>query len=163
MMTYFLRQLQEEARVTRLMLERVSEDKFDWKPHSKSMSLIQLATHVAELPSWIGVVLDTDELDFANFNYQPEPISSRADLLAYFERELADGLSRLNNGDETPLSQMWTMRTGETIHSSQSKADMIRHTISQIIHHRAQLGVFLRLLDIPIPASYGPSADDPSF
>lgn len=163
MLTFFLRQLQEEARVTRVMLERVPDDKFDWKPHPKSMSLIKLATHLAELPSWVGLTLDTDDLNFESFAYQPESISQKAELMSYFEKVLADGISRLQNGDETLLSHLWTMRTGDTVHMRLSKADMICHLISQIIHHRAQLGVYLRLLDIPIPGTYGPSADDPSF
>ncbi len=156
----FSKELENEAVTTRKMLERVPDDKFDWKPHPKSMSLRQLATHVAELPSWIGMILNTDELDFANNPYEPVPVKDRSDLLSYYEKNLADARVNLANGKEDKLSNPWTLRNGDQIYDVSPKADVIRMSLSQTIHHRAQLGVFLRLLDVPIPGSYGPSADD---
>lgn len=156
----FLKELEQEATTTRKMLSRVPTDCYDWKPHPKSMSLKQLATHVAELPSWIGMALTTDELDFAANPYVPEKIESNADLLDYFERTLEDGRQHLKNGKEETLDKPWTLRNGSEIYSVEPKMAVIRMTLSQIIHHRAQLGVFLRLLDVKIPGSYGPSADD---
>ena len=159
----FLTELEEEALTTRKMLERVPTDKFDWQPHSKSMTLKRLATHVAELPSWVGMAMNTDELDFAANNYQPVEIEHANDLLTYFENNLTDARSVLLDKNEIVLDEPWTMRNGAQIYSTRSKAEVVRMTISQTIHHRAQLGVYLRLLDIPIPGSYGPSADEPSF
>jgi uncharacterized damage-inducible protein DinB len=159
----FSKELEQEAQTTRKMLERVPNDKYDWQPHPKSMTVKRLATHIAELPSWVSMTLTTDELDFANNPYQPENINSTDELLAYFERSLADGRDHLTRATEDQLTQPWTLRNGDQIYSTSSKAEVIRMAFSQIIHHRAQLGVYLRLLDIPIPGSYGPSADEMNF
>lgn len=159
----FLREMDNESPTTRKMLERVPADKYDWKPHEKSMTLRQLATHVAEIPGWFGLVLNTTELDFAASPYSPAVINNPAELLLHFESSLADGKASLANGTDTQLEDTWTMRSGEQIFSTMSKFDWIRSCFCQIVHHRAQLGVYLRLLDVPIPGSYGPSADDQSF
>ena len=154
------KEMEQEAQTTRKMLARVSADKFDWSPHPKSMTLRRLATHVAELPSWVQMILTTEELDFAANPYQPVQVNSTAELLAYFEKCLADGKAQLAEASEDQLWENWTLRNGEEIYSTDPKADVIRMTYCQIVHHRAQLGVYLRLLDIPIPGSYGPSADE---
>jgi len=156
----FLKEMNQEAEITRKMLERVPDDKYDWKPHRKSMTIRSLATHIAELPTWVSMTLHTSELDFATSPYQPVAISSTADLLSYFEKSLAEGRSDLEKAKEEELSKNWVLRNGDEIYSSSSKAEVIRMTYNQIVHHRAQLGVYLRLLDIPIPGSYGPSADE---
>jgi uncharacterized damage-inducible protein DinB len=159
----FARELEKEAVTTRKMLACIPDDKYNWQPHPKSMTIQRLANHVAELPGWIGMVLNTDELDFANNPYVPVACDNTADLLVYFERTLEDGRQQLANADESQLSKPWTLREGEQIYDVSPKVDVIRMALSQIIHHRAQLGVFLRLLDVPIPGSYGPSADEESF
>ena len=159
----FQKELEKEAIATRKMLAAVPDGKWDWKPHPKSMNMLQLTTHIAELPTWIGMVLNTNELDFAGMDYKPTPVKDTAALLQLFEKSLEDARTQLANGKEDTLDQPWTMRNGEQVYSTDPKADVIRMSLSQIIHHRAQLGVFLRLLDVPIPGSYGPSADDPSF
>lgn len=159
----FLTELEEEAITTRKMLERVPTDKFEWQPHPKSMTLKRLATHVAELPSWIAMTINTDELDFADNSYQPVELSQAQELLTYFEKNMVDARSVLIDTNEIVLDEPWTMRNGEEIYSTRSKAEVIRMSISQTIHHRAQLGIYLRLLDIPIPGSYGPSADEMTF
>lgn len=159
----FLKELNEQALVTRKMLERVPADKFDWQPHPKSMTVKRLAAHIAELPSWITMALTTDELDFENNPYQPADINTTEELLAFFEKSLEDGRSHLTDEYEAVLDKDWTLRSGKQVFSTEPKADVIRMSINQVIHHRAQLGVFLRLLDIPIPGSFGPSADEMSF
>ena len=159
----FLRELNREAQTTRKMLSVVPNDKYDWKPHPKSMTIRQLAGHIAELPSWIKMTLNTDELDFAKSGYTSPDINNTQSLLALFEKCLADGQEALAAGNDSALDEPWTLRNGAEIYSTEPKADVIRMSLSQIIHHRAQLGVFLRLLDVPIPGSYGPSADDTSF
>lgn len=156
----FLKELEQESATTRKMLERVPNDKYDWKPHAKSMTIKQLATHIAELPSWVGMALNTTGLDFAANPYKQEDINNTAELMEYFERTLADGKEQLQKGDETKLGEIWVLRNGEQVLSSRSKEEVLRMTYCQIVHHRAQLGVYLRLLDIPIPGSYGPSADE---
>ena len=155
-----VKELDQEAITTRKMLERVPPDKFDWKPHEKSMSMKQLTVHIAELPEWIEMALTTDELDFATFPYQPTPVSSTAELLAIFEKSLIKGKESLEKATEEDMLPGWTLRNGEQIFSVMTKYEVIRHSLAQTIHHRAQLGVYLRLLNIPIPGSYGPSADE---
>jgi uncharacterized damage-inducible protein DinB len=158
-----LKEMENEARTTRKMLERVPAEKFDWKPHPKSMSLRTLATHVAELPGWVTMVLNTSELDFANNPYDPVLVSSNAELMDYFEKTLASGKESLSAATEEDLLPDWTLRNGDQVYSVEPKGDVIRMAYCQIVHHRAQLGVYLRLLDIPIPGSYGPSADEMNF
>jgi uncharacterized damage-inducible protein DinB len=160
---FFLEQLELEAVATRKMLSRVPGDKFDWKPHEKSMAMRNLAVHVAELPSWVTMTLNTDELDFAKNEYKQVPIQNAVELVAHFEKCLAGGKESLKNANEADLEKPWTLRNGEQIYDVSPKLAVIRMSISQLIHHRAQLGVYLRLLNIPIPGSYGPSADENDF
>jgi uncharacterized damage-inducible protein DinB len=155
--------MEREALVTRKMLERVPDNKYDWKPHEKSMSLGQLSTHVAEIPGWVPMVLHTSELDFATAGYRPAEIHNGTELLSYFEKSLEDGKKALASGNDAMLDESWTMRQGDQIFSRSPKDEVLRAVFCQVVHHRAQLGVYLRMLDIPIPGSYGPSADDPAF
>jgi uncharacterized damage-inducible protein DinB len=158
-----LKEMEQEAQTTRKMLERVPDDKYDWQPHEKSMTVRRLATHIAELPTWVTMVLTTDELDFASNPYKSEVINNTKELLDLFEWSLADGKAHLAKGTEDELMLNWTLRNGDQIYSVSTKAEVLRITYCQIVHHRAQLGVFLRLLNVPIPGSYGPSADEPNF
>ena len=156
-------ELEAEVVITRKMLERVPADKFDWKPHAKSMPMKQLSVHVAELPGWVAMALATTGLDFAAQPYQPTDVADNAALLALFEGAVASGRAALQSAKEEDLHPQWTLRHGEQVLMQTNKYGLIRHALSQIIHHRAQLGVYLRLLDIPIPGSYGPSADESNF
>lgn len=160
---YFLQQLADEAIVTRKMLTLVPEDKYQWQPHPKSMTLIRLATHVAELPSWITMTLHTNQLDFAVSGYNEEPMANSHELLNYFENNLTNGTADLEKFDDAEFEKPWTLRNSEAIYFTEPKRDVVRTALSQLIHHRAQLGVYLRLLNISIPGSYGPSADEMSL
>jgi uncharacterized damage-inducible protein DinB len=157
---FFEKQLKEEAENTRKMFKVVPEDKYNWKPHPKSMSVGALATHIAELPGWIPMGINTDTLDFAVGDYNPAAIHNNNDLMLVFEENQKQALDALTKTTDEFLQNMWTMKNGDQIYMTITKEDVIRMAISQTIHHRAQLGVFLRLLDIPIPGSYGPSADE---
>jgi uncharacterized damage-inducible protein DinB len=155
-----LKEMEQEAQTTRKMLSRIPDDKFSWKPHEKSMTIKQLATHIAELPGWVTITLNTSELDFAKEPYDPTDLNSTAEILQVFEKSLTEGKARLAQATEADLLPNWTMRNGEEIYSVSTKAEVIRMAFCQTVHHRAQLGVYLRLLNIPIPGSYGPSADE---
>ncbi|MES2372401.1 MAG: DinB family protein [Bacteroidota bacterium] len=159
----FQKDFEREAVTTRKMLSVVPNDRYDWRPHPKSMSIRQLATHIAELPLWVGMALNTSELDFATNPYKPIEINDTKNLVDYFEANVLDCRKELAGAKEETLEELWTLRNGEEIYSKESKSDVIRMSLNQVTHHRAQLGVFLRLLDVPIPGSYGPSADDMSF
>jgi uncharacterized damage-inducible protein DinB len=158
-----VKEMDQEAATTRKMLSRIPDDKYDWKPHEKSMTIRQLATHIAELPSWVSLALDTDELDFATSPYNPQVINNTNELIVLFEKEYVAGKKRLQQATEADLIPNWTLRNGEEVYSVNTKGETIRHAYCQVVHHRAQMGVYLRLLDIPIPGSYGPSADEMNF
>jgi uncharacterized damage-inducible protein DinB len=155
-----LKEFEAEALTTRNMLSRIPDDKYDWQPHPKSMNIRTLATHIAELPTWVSMALTTEELDFATAPYNPATINNTKDLLVLLEKSLAEGRTELVPSNETKLTDNWTLRSGDTIYSVQTKHETIRHAFCQIVHHRAQLGMYLRLLNVPIPGSYGPSADE---
>jgi len=158
-----VKEMEEQAIVTRVFMERVPVEQFGWQPHEKSMTLISLATHVAELPTWVAMCLNTDELDFAAAPYTPEVINTVAELQAYFEKNYESGHAALMNTKETILSENWTMRSGDVIHSVDTKAEVIRMSYNQLVHHRAQLGVYFRLLGVAVPKSFGPTADETGF
>lgn len=156
----FTTELEKEAITTRKMLSVIPTDKFGWTPHEKSMTIKRLAIHIAELHNWIGLVFNADGLDFQNNTYVIEDPKTTEELLEYFERCLEDGRKNLKLGKEEALTDMWSLKSGEAIYLKETKWQVIRVSLSQIIHHRAQLGVYLRLLDLKIPGSYGPSADE---
>ena len=158
-----LKELKEETAITRKMLECIPNHIYDWQPHTKSMTVRRLATHIADLPNWIPMALNTTELDFATADWKEEVINSTEELLACFDRSVTNSLANLGKATEEQLQQQWIMRSGEQIYVQATKYEFIRITLGQIIHHRAQMGVFLRLLDIPIPGAYGPSADEMEF
>jgi uncharacterized damage-inducible protein DinB len=159
---FFKKQFIAEAETTRKMLSRVPDDKLDYKPHEKSMVMKSLVTHLADLPGWVHFTLTTDELDFQKAYEQPE-ITNNKQLMEYFEKRSKEGLSALVAENEKEMDKPWTLRNGETIYATNPKIDVLRMSLSQQIHHRAQLGVYLRLLNVPIPGSYGPSADENNF
>jgi uncharacterized damage-inducible protein DinB len=149
---------------TRKTLERVPDDKFDWKPHTKSMTMRQLAVHVAFFPNWM-----TETLDKASFDYAPEggegyktpEVNSRKELLEVFDRDLAKARESLKAASDAHLMETWTLLAGgKTIFAMPRIAVLRGMVMNHMIHHRAQLGVYLRLNDIPVPALYGPSADE---
>ena len=158
-----LKELDVEIANTRKMLERIPNDKYDWQPHVKSMTVRRLATHLADLPNWVAMTLNTAELDFQNNDWKEEVVNNTDELLAYFDRSVANGKAALEEARIEQLDEPWTLRSGEQIFIQATKYEMIRISIGQIIHHRAQMGVFLRLLNIPIPGPYGPSADEMEF
>lgn len=159
-----LKEMDQEAATTKKMLSRIPDDKFDWKPHEKSMPIKRLSTHIAELPGWVAMALTTDELDFDNpKSYNRFEAHSQQELMPYFEETLAKGREALQQANEEQLADKWVLRKGDKILAEYDRGGVIRMAYNQIVHHRAQLGVYLRLLNVPIPGSYGPSADEPSF
>ncbi|GGE63807.1 putative damage-inducible protein DinB [Pedobacter psychrotolerans] len=158
-----LKELESEFNTTKKFLALVPTDKFDWAPHVKSMKLKSLASHIAELPEWISLAINTDGLDFATAPYQEKQIENNDDLLKLLEDSYEKGRSELMQTNVENFDKPWILRNGEMILGEWTRYETIRVSISQTIHHRAQLGVYLRLLDIPIPGSYGPSADEQGF
>jgi uncharacterized damage-inducible protein DinB len=155
-----LKELTAESDTTRKMLERIPNEDHDWQPHPKSMTVRRLGTHIADLGNWIGMTVNSPGLDFATGEWKEEEVNDTAALLDYFERSLADGIAQLTKTTEGQLDETWTLRNGDHVIMVCTKYEMIRIVFAQMIHHRAQMGVYLRLLNIPIPGSYGPSADE---
>ncbi len=156
-----LAELDRESVSTRRILERVPTEHFAWQPHAKSMSLGRLATHVAELPQWLNRVLDADEFDMIAKPLRPVVAESTAALLDFFDERMTVGRPALGLATDEQLQQPWVFRAGERVLSRDSRYHTLRNwMLNHQIHHRGQLSVYLRLLDIPIPGMYGPSADD---
>lgn len=152
---------------TRKTLERVPDDKFYWKPHVKSGTMGWLASHLANLPLWAAVTMQQDSLDLAPAGGQPFQLPSpqnQKQVLEVFDRHVADARKGIAAASDEQLMKPWSLlRTGQTLMTMPKIAVLRTFVISHIIHHRAQLGVYLRLNDIPVPAIYGPSADEGSF
>jgi uncharacterized damage-inducible protein DinB len=155
-------EFKHEAQTTRKFINLIPEDKFNWKPHEKSMSMKDLAVHIAEITAWPQMALNTEEMDFAD-GYEPTPVNSPEELLTLFEESATKGKNALEDAEEEDLEPKWTMRDGDQVLMVMNKYEVIRHSLNQTTHHRAQLGVYFRQLDIAVPGSYGPSADDQSF
>ena len=159
-MESFLKELEQESIGTRKMLALVPANKADWKPHEKSMKLKDLATHIADLPTWITMAINTDELDFVTSPYNPTNCNGGEELVAYFDKNVEEAKQWIQKSNDKILEETWTLRNGDIIYMQSSRLETMRHSYCQIVHHRAQLGVYLRLLNIPIPGVYGPSADE---
>jgi uncharacterized damage-inducible protein DinB len=154
-------ELTQEAANTRKILQLVPLDKADWKPHTLSMRLGALAVHIAEVPGWTAMTLHTDGIDFANMDFKPKVATTTEELLAIHEENVAKAIGALQNSKDEDYEKSWTMRTGENIHFVLPKSEVIRsYSYSHLVHHRAQLGVYLRMLNIPLPGFYGPTADE---
>ena len=158
----FIAELKHEASLTRKMLEKVPVEKKDWKPHEKSMSLGRLATHIAETIKWISNIRHIDDFDFAkHFNFKQHVAASQNELLQLFQTNLDNAVSDLSSMSDDDFNKIWTVRRGEQVMMQLPKKVAIRGWgFSHQIHHRGQLSVYLRLLDIPVPGMYGPSADE---
>lgn len=150
----------QEMANTRKMLERVPDEHLDFRPHPKSYTLRDLAAHVANLPTWASVTLTTTELDLDQ-PWEREVPTSRDAILAEFDSAAADGRAVLEKAGDGDMEVDWTLRTGDQVWFTTPRAAVLRSfVLSHLIHHRAQLGVYLRLLDIPVPGMYGPTADE---
>lgn len=153
--------LDRELASTRRVLERYPAGKGEWKPHEKSRTLSALATHVANIPHHGVNILTTAEMDLASRAPQPSK-DSASELLEVYDAGVARLKASAAETDAAKLSEKWTMRAGPRVLVSEPRALLMRlMVINHLVHHRAQLGVYLRLLDVPIPGVYGPSADEP--
>lgn len=160
----FLAEYDMEMATTRKLLERVPLEKSDWAPHEKSMKLGRLAQHVAEMPGWLPVTLQQDELDLAGAKPEPQP-KTNAELLAFFDKNVAAGRKALEAaGDDAKFRQTWSLKVGGKTAFSAPRAGVVRtFVLNHVVHHRGQLSVYLRLQGIPLPSIYGPSADENPF
>jgi uncharacterized damage-inducible protein DinB len=162
-----LPEFDHEMANTRKTLERVPDDKFDWKPHQKSFAMGALATHLATLPSWTVITIQKDSIDIAPEGAPPlkaDPCKTREELLARFDGNIAAARAAIAGASDQELLKPWTLISGgKTIFTLPRIAALRSFVMNHNVHHRAQLGVYLRLNDIPVPSIYGPSADEGAF
>ena len=155
-----LPEFDQEMANTRKMLERVPDGKFEYKPHEKSMTLGRLAAHVAEVPSYATGTLRVERMDFTGEEKPFAPVT-RQELLDAFDKYVAEARGMLAAASDEELAKIWTLTfKGQHIFSMPRAAVLRTMVMSHLIHHRAQLGVYLRLCNVEIPGMYGPSADE---
>ncbi|HEY0780496.1 MAG TPA: DinB family protein [Gemmatirosa sp.] len=156
--------LGQELATTRRVLERVPAEQWDWRPHPRSMTLGQLAGHIANLLLWGQHTLAASEVDLASPPPAPPRHATLESVLAAYDANAADVRARVGAATDEALGGTYTVRRGEQVMMAMPRAAMLRGMIlSHLIHHRGQLSVYLRLLDVPVPAIYGPSADEGRF
>ncbi len=155
------------VQATRKVLERVPDDRLDWQPHEKSFSIGDLAMHVANIVGWTEATLEQDELDVEPVEgeaWKTPTYESSADILREFDKNAATGKASLAASDDARFMEEWSLkRRGETLMAMPKLAVLRNWVLNHIVHHRAQLGVYLRLLDVPVPQTMGPTADEPDF
>ena len=157
----FMAELKHESALTKKILERVPLDKKEWKPHERSMTLGRLATHIAQTPHWISDIYHIDDFDFATRSFQPIVAASSDELMKIFQDTLDTALADLEKMSDEDFSKKWIVRVGDKVmYDTPKKVAMRGWAYSHLIHHRGQLSVYLRLLDVPVPGMYGPSADE---
>lgn len=153
-------ELQQQAANTRKILERIPNDKLTWKPHEKSMAIGRLGMHIAELPNTIVRAIETKSFDFAATPFKPVFPNTTAEITETFEKNLVKAVEALEKFPDDQLSVIWRATRGEQLVWEMPRSEVIRNVLNHIIHHRGQLTVFLRLLDVPIPKTFGPTADE---
>ncbi len=159
-----LPEFDQEMANTRKVLERCPEDKFGWKPHPKSFAMGALATHIVNMPGWAVDTIAKDSFDIAppgSPPYKEEPLTSRKELLERFDKNIAAARNAIAGAADEHWAKQWSLLMGGQNIFTMPRIAVVRSMIlNHIIHHRAQLGVYLRLNDVPVPAIYGPTADE---
>jgi uncharacterized damage-inducible protein DinB len=165
--TALLMEFDYEMANTRKTLDRVLEDKLGWKPHEKSTTMGRLAMHLAEIPGYAKQALEQNSLDVAppgGASYRPVTATSRKEILASFDKNVSEARAAIAAASEERLMEPWSLLSGGKTIFTLPRAGVLRSFVmNHSIHHRAQLGVYLRLNNVPVPAIYGPSADEAAF
>ena len=152
---------------TRRTLERIPDDKLSWQPHAKSGTLGWLAIHIATIPHWAKITMEQDSLDLAapgRSNSGPPLPTNRKGVVELFEKNRAEARAALAGSDDAAYAKPWALFMGEQELFREPRANVLRRMVlNHMIHHRGQLTMYLRLLDVPVPGLYGPSADEQKF
>jgi uncharacterized damage-inducible protein DinB len=157
-----LAELTHEGATTRRLLERLPQDRLGWQPHQKSMTLGRLATHIAEIPGWVGSIVEKDEFDIGASGYVPPTLGSVAEIIALFDKSVAAATETLKRQGNDRLLAKWQLKKNGKLVVEMPRLGMIRSFLmNHLIHHRGQLSVYLRLQNVPLPSIYGPTADEP--
>ncbi len=161
MIDSLMMEFEHEARTTRKHLERLPSDKLDWRPHEKSFTALGLASHIVDCVGWADSIFNMDELDIDPATYKPYEATSVAELLKTFDDNVANSKRVLTGVADTAMMQLWRFKVAGRMLFERPKAAVFRDfTLNHLIHHRGQLSVYLRLLNVPVPGSYGPTADE---
>lgn len=156
--------IERELNATRRVLKRVPAEQFGWKPHEKSMTLVQLAGHVATMPIWCVLTVEQDGLNFTSPPHIPREFNDREALLSIFDEHAAKLRSALAKLDDSSLSQPWTLKNGEQVMYTASRAYVLRvWCVNHMVHHRGQLCLYLKMLGVPVPRVYFNSTDEPEM
>jgi uncharacterized damage-inducible protein DinB len=155
-----LPEFDNEMKLTRKALERLPDDKLDWKPHAKSMTMGGLAGHLAELPAFSTAILTMEFLDFDKGDYKAAVVKNRADVLELFDKNVLAAREAITGATDDHMGKQWHMIYQQKKMFESFRAAALRSSINHLVHHRGQLTVYLRLNDVPVPAIYGPSADE---
>jgi uncharacterized damage-inducible protein DinB len=154
-------QFDQEMKTTRRHLERLPSEKFDWRPHEKSYTAGALASHIVECVSWTTKIFSANEYNFDSSTYKPYLAGSTEELLETFEQNVAESKRTLAELDDEAGMQPWSLKINGHVLFERPRFDVFRDfTMSHLIHHRGQFSVYLRLLNIPVPSTYGPTADE---
>lgn len=154
-------EFEHEVETTRRLLERLPDDKLDWRPHEKSFTARHLASHIVDCLRWTDSIVTGDELDMDPATYQPFQAASVDDLLKAFDDQAAECKQALAGIDDAEMLQPWRLKLMGKVRFERPKVAVLRDmTLSHLIHHRGQLTVYLRLMNVPVPGSYGPTADE---
>ena len=156
-----LAEFEHEAQTTRKHLERLPDERFDWRPHPKSFTAGQLASHLVDCIRWTGPIFSADELDMDPASYRPFCATSSAALLEAFDDEVTRAMQAITHAADANATQPWRLQMHGKVWFEKPREAVFRDmTLSHLVHHRGQLSVYLRLLDVPVPGSYGPTADE---
>ena len=156
-----MREIEHEGSQTKRILERIPTDNFNWKPHEKSREIGQLAIHVAQIPAWTSRILAATDFDMLTFKRDSPEIKSAGELVDISNTNIQKAVEDLQKASDENIMEMWTFKRGEQVIFSLPRAAAIRAmSMNHLVHHRGQLSVYLRLLNIPVPGMYGASADE---
>ena len=156
-----LAEYQREMATTRRLLERIPAERLEWRPHPKSFTAGGLGAHLVDCVRWLDAIFRGDELDVDPSTYRPYAATSLDGLLEAFDEAVEAGRRALSSADASTLAAPWRLTVRGRVRLERPRGDVVRDfTLSHGIHHRGQLSVYLRLLDVPVPAVYGPTADE---
>lgn len=156
-----INEVKSEAEKTSKILALIPFDKLDYAPHDKSMKMGAMTFHVSDLPEWITFSINQDELDFTTQHFNTSKPQNTAELLARHDKNVSGAIAAIEGVSEETWKKPWTLRSGEYVILTLPKSEVVRSfAMNHLVHHRAQLGTYLRMLNIPLPGMYGPSADE---
>jgi uncharacterized damage-inducible protein DinB len=155
-----LAEYDHEMATTRRLLDRIPDAQLGWKPHEKSMTLAGIATHLANLPNWGGLIMSEPSFDMATGSPHLSERGSRAEILAAFDAAVKETRSKMDKGDAEYLAHWALKRDGQEVFTMPRASAFRTFVLYHLVHHRGQLSVYLRLNNVPVPAIYGPSADE---